>query len=81
MSLDVAGTSLTSATASTTANLAPVGHRVATQEHHSGGSHPRTDYTATCLDCHWIWLSRDNPWQAELDVDAHTKALRYPSDS
>lgn len=56
--------------------MAPVGHRVETVEHCSDGLKPRTDYTATCMDCRWMGLSRDNHWQADRDVESHIEALR-----
>jgi hypothetical protein len=38
--------------------IAPVGHRVEIVEQCSDDLKPRTDSTATCLDCRWLGLSR-----------------------
>jgi hypothetical protein len=38
--------------------MAPVGHRVEIVEQCSDDLKPRTDSTATCLDCRWLGLSR-----------------------
>jgi hypothetical protein len=52
---------------------APNGHRVEIFRHEAPHGYSRTTYTATCTDCHWIWLSRDKREHAEQDVARHSR--------